>query len=321
MNDFAAALLAGLARRPRRIPCRFLYDAAGSALFERITGLETYYLTRAETALLGRAGPAVAAMVGPGATVVEPGAGAMRKTRLLLAALERARAYVPVDVAGGFVRAAASRLAAERPDLAVVPVVADFTRLLPLPPLARAEPVLVFFPGSTIGNLAPAQAVRFLARMAAIAGPCGWVLVGVDPVHDRDRLLAAYDDAEGLTAAFMRNLLRRANRDLGAGFDPQAFDHRVRWNADAGRIEHRLVCRRAQKVTVAGRSFHFRRGEAIHAEDCHKYPPAHFHRLAARAGLRPAATWLHGEGLFSLHLLRPQCHGEIVPAPTGAASP
>lgn len=304
MSDgFGRALVAGLARRPRRIPCRYLYDEAGSLLFERITRLDGYYLARAERALLRQASGRIAAMVGPGLRVVEPGAGAMVKTRLLLAALDRPHAYVPIDVAGPMITAAGRALAAEMPELAVTPVVADFTRRLPVPTDSR-EPVLVFFPGSTIGNLAPPAAVRLLARLRAAAGAGGWVLVGVDPVRDPVRLKAAYDDPEGVTAAFMLNLLVRANRELGATFDPGAFRHRMRWNAEAGRVEHFLISRRRQSVGVAGRRFHFRPGEAIHAEDCHKYPPAAFHGLAARAGLAPAATWLDAQELFSLHLLR-----------------
>ncbi|MDA8230800.1 MAG: L-histidine N(alpha)-methyltransferase [Magnetospirillum sp.] len=302
--EFRAALLTGLVRRPRRIPCRFLYDAVGSELFERITELDGYYLTRAENALLSAAVGAVAAMVGPGARVVEPGPGAMLKTRLLIAALDRPAAYAPIDVAEGIVPAA-SALADEFPGLFRAPVVADFTRSFRLPALPGAGPILVFFPGSTIGNLAPPQAVRFLARMAGWAGRDGWVLVGVDPVRDPARLRAAYDDPQGVTAAFMRNLLVRANRELGAGFDVQAFDHHVRWNPAESRVEHRLVCRREQSARVAGRTFRIRRGETIHTENCHKYPPDEFHRLAERAGLRPTTTWLHADGLFSLHLMQP----------------
>ena len=306
-HEFEAALLAGLSRRPRRVPCRFLYDHVGSALFERIAALDCYYPARAEKALLAEAVPGVAAMIGPGARVVEPGAGAMGKSRQLLAALPCPAAYVPVDVAAGFMRDAARRLAAEMPDLAIQPVVADFTRHFRLPPVAAAAeagPLVVFFPGSTIGNLAPPEATGFLARMAALAGRDGWVMIGVDPVRDPARLLAAYDDAEGVTAAFMRNLLVRANRECGAGFRPEWFDHRVEWNPRYARVEHRLVCRRFHQVSLAGRRFSLRRGEAIEAEHCHKYSPAAFRRLAAAAGLRPAATWMHRDGLFSLHLLR-----------------
>jgi len=306
-HEFEAALLAGLSRRPRRIPCRFLYDSVGSALFERIAALDCYYPARAETALLAEAVPGVAAMVGPGARVVEPGAGAMRKSRQLLGALPDPAAYVPIDVAAGFMRDAARGLAAEMPNLAILPVVADFTRRFRLPAVATGAqpgPLVVFFPGSTIGNLAPPEATRFLARMAALVGRDGWVMVGVDPVRDRARLMAAYDDVHGVTAAFMRNLLVRANRECGADFRPDSFDHRVDWNPCHARVEHRLVCRRSHQVTLAGRRFNLRRGEAIEAEHCHKYSPAAFRRLAAAAGLRPAVTWLHQDGLFSLHLLR-----------------
>jgi L-histidine Nalpha-methyltransferase len=297
---FSAALRRGLAKHPRSIPCQFLYDSAGSALFERITTLESYYLTRAETALLHRSAPMIAALIGPGARVVEPGAGAMVKTRVLLRALDRPAAYVPVDVAGPQLRAEAGRLAMERPDITITPVEGDFRRAMPLPP--GQGPVVVFFPGSTLGNLPPAEAVRLLARMAELGD---WVLVGVDPVCSPRLLVPAYADADGVTARFMRNVLVRANCETGATFRPEYFDHRVRWNPTACRVEHRLTCRRPHTVRAGGRRIHFRRGDAIHVEDCHKYPPAAFRRLAAQAGLVPAASWQDADGLFSLHLLRP----------------
>lgn len=304
-SGFREAVLAGLSARPRRIPCRFLYDTAGVALFERITALDSYPLCRAETALLDRHAADIAARVGAVATVIEPGAGTMVKTRRLLAALDPV-AYAPIDVAGAVLQEAARSLAGEFPHLAIVPMVADFTAGLTLPPgLDRSGPVLVFFPGSTIGNLSPAAARDFLAGCGRLAGAGGWVLVGVDPVRDPRLLHRAYDDPQGVTAAFTRNLLARANRELGADFALGQFDHRAWWNAREGRMELHLVCTSTQQVTVAGCSFLFRSGDTIHVEDCYKYAPEHFHWLARQAGLSPAATWMDEDGLFSLHLLRP----------------
>ncbi|MEW5726487.1 MAG: L-histidine N(alpha)-methyltransferase [Pseudomonadota bacterium] len=302
-DGFREAVLAGLAARPRHIPCRYLYDSEGSALFDRITELEDYYLTRAETALLARHGPDVAALVGRGARVVEFGAGSMRKTRLLLKALRAPSAYVPVDVCRDALLLAARRLAAEHPGLAVAPLVADFLHPLALPPDPGGGPVLGFFPGSTIGNLTPVQARDFLRRAARLFGRGGWLLVGVDLAKDPRVIEAAYDDRHGVTALFVRNLLARANRELEADFDLDAFDHTARWNAREGRLEIHLVANRGQAVSVAGQEFRFRRGDAIHVEDCYKYSVGQFQWLARQGGFVPAAHWVDAAGLFSLHLL------------------
>lgn len=299
---FREAVLGGLSHRPRRIPCRYLYDDVGSALFERITELPTYHLTRAETALLARHAGAIAALVGPQARVAELGAGSMRKTRLLLAALANPSDYVPIDVAGDSLAQAARRLAAEFPALTVQPLVVDFTHPLALPPGDPKSPLLVFFPGSTIGNLRPAEACALLARLGRLTGPRGWILVGVDPVRDAARLHAAYDDPEGITAAFIHNLLARANRELDANIDLDRFDHNALWNARESRVEISLVANGRQMVTIADQPFAFRSGDAIAVEECYKYSPEQFHWLARQAGLKPAATWVDDD--FSLHLLK-----------------
>lgn len=304
-DGFLEAVLEGLAASPRALPCTFLYDTEGAALFEQITELPEYYLTRSEIGLLRRHGGDIAARLGPRARVVEFGAGSMRKTRLLLAALDRPAAYVPVDVARDVLLLAARRIAADWPDLAVSPLVGDFRRLTVLPPDDGGGPVLGFFPGSTIGNLRPVEARDFLRRAARLLGPGGRLLIGVDPVKDPRVLEAAYDDAQGVTAAFIRNILARANRELGADFDPMAFDHRAWWNAREGRVEIHLVAGRRQVVTVAGHRFHFRRGDTIHVENCYKYSPEQFHWLARQAGLAVEAAWIDDERRFSLHLLAP----------------
>jgi dimethylhistidine N-methyltransferase len=298
-NEFRTEVLRGLSRRPRRLPCRFLYDEAGSALFDRICDLPEYPLTRAELGLLAECGPEIAGAVGPGRVVVDLGAGSMRKTRLLLAALDRPAAYVPVDVAAGPLALHARRLAGDFPGLPVVPVVADFTRRLALPP-GVAGPVLGFFPGSTIGNLRRAEAIGLLRRLGALGGA---VLIGVDLVKPAGVLHAAYDDANGVTAAFTTNLLHRLRRELAAEVDVSAFVHRARWRPALDRIEIDLVARRRTTVAVASRRFCFAAGEAIHVEDCHKYTLDGFRALAAAAGLRPRAAWVDDERRYSLHLL------------------
>lgn len=309
-TGFREAVLTGLSRRPRAIPCKYLYDTEGSALFERITELDEYYLTRTETALLAQAGAEIATRIGAQARVVEFGCGTMKKTRLLLEALERPSAYVAIDVAREPLLLGARRMAALFPDMAVMPLVADFTRPLTLPPAgdgpggAEDVPVLGFFPGSTIGNMHPNEASAFLRRVARVVGPGGWLLVGVDLLKDQSLLDAAYDDPQGITAAFVRNLLARANRELDADFDLTAFDHRAWWNAREGRMEIHLVCGRRQTVAIDGHQFGFRRGDIIHVEDCYKYSLDQFRWLARLGGFAPDSAWVDPAHLFSLHLLR-----------------
>lgn len=306
-DGFRAAVIEGLSNRPRRVPCRYLYDAEGLALFDRITELDEYYLTRTETALLARHGPEIAASVGSGVRVVEFGAGSMRKTRLLLAGLSAPSAYVPVDVCRESLLLSARRLASQHPHLTVTPLVADFLHPLALPPDAGVGPVLAFFPGSTIGNFQPSQARDFLRRTARLVGPRGWLLVGVDLVKDPMVMEAAYDDRHGITSAFLRNLLARANREIEADFNLDGFDHSARWNAREGRVEVNLVANRAQTATVAGQRFAFRRGESIHVEDCYKYSILQFQWLVRQGGFVPAKHWIDPAGLFSLHLLATDC--------------
>lgn len=303
-DGFHDAVLVGLSATPRALPCKYLYDSEGAALFDQITDLDEYYLTRTEALLLTRHGADIAALIGPRARVVEFGAGSMRKTRLLLAALDRPAAYLPIDVAGEALLLAARRIAVERPDLSVVPLVGDFGRPLALPPHAGDDgPMLGFFPGSTIGNMQPMEARDFLRRAGRLAGSGGHLLVGVDLVKDARILEAAYDDAQGVTAAFIRNILTRANAELGTDFEPGGFDHRARWNARESRIEIHLVAGRRQTVSLGRRRFAFRRGDTIHIENCYKYSVEQFQWLARLAGLSPQAAWIDPEHLFSLHLL------------------
>lgn len=303
-DGFLDAALAGLSATPRALPCKYLYDSEGAALFEQITELDEYYLTRTETLLLARHGADIAAKIGPCARVVEFGAGSMRKTRLLLAALDRPAAYLPIDVAGEALLLAARRIAAERPDVDVVPLVGDFGRPLALPKHDCADGAMLgFFPGSTIGNMLPVEARDFLRRAGRLVGRGGHLLVGVDLVKAPRIMEAAYDDAQGVTATFIRNILVRANAELGADFEPEGFDHRARWNARESRIEIHLVAGRRQAMSLGDRRFAFRRGDTIHVENCYKYSVEQFQWLARLAGLTPETAWLDPERLFSLHLL------------------
>lgn len=303
-EDFAEALLAGLRARPRSVPPKFFYDAEGSRLFDAICELDEYYPTRTETAILRRHAGEMAACIGPGAELVEFGAGSLRKIRLLLGALEAPLRYVPIDISAEHLQAEAAALRREHPGLAVLPVAADFTRGVLLPPAAGGEPLrrAGFFPGSSIGNFLPDEARRFLA-MAAQLLQGGGLLIGVDLVKDPAVLHRAYNDARGITAAFNRNLLKRANRELGADFDAAAFDHYAFYEPRLQRIEMHLVSRTRQTVSLGGERFEFAAGESLHTENSCKYSVEGFRALAREAGFAPGPVWCDDAGLFSVHWL------------------
>ncbi len=302
-DAFLGAVLDGLGRGQRTLPCKYFYDAYGSRLFDRICELDEYYVTRTELSLLETVAPAIAGRAGPRIGLVEFGSGSSVKVRLLLDTLNAPAAYVPVDISREHLLISARGLAADYPALAVVPVCADYTQPFALPELTGAAGRLGFFPGSTIGNFDPAAAATFLAGLRAALEPGSGLVVGADLAKDPAVLCAAYDDAEGVTAAFNLNLLRRINRELGADFDLSGFTHEARWNAADSRIEMHLVSRRAQTVSVAGRRFPFAVGESIHTENSYKYSIDSFQALAARAGWTPAEAWTDPGRLFSVHYL------------------
>ena len=302
-EDFAAAVLSGLALRQKSIPSKYFYDERGSQLFEEICALEEYYPTRTETALLEAHGRDIAARAGEGVSLVEFGSGASRKVRIILDALQAPRCYIPVDISREHLLVSAQALAAAYPDLPVIPICADYTRRFALPEAAATGARLGFFPGSTIGNFTPDEAVVFLRRAADILGPGSGLLIGVDLKKDERLLLAAYNDSKGVTAAFNLNLLARINRELGGDFDLDGFAHRAFYDAGKGRIEMHLVSRRRQTVTVCDAPFGFAEGESIHTENSHKFTVAGFHALAARAGWRQPTTWVDPDRLFSIHYL------------------
>jgi len=304
--DIAAEALAGLLGKRKSLPPKLFYDAEGCRLFERITELPEYYLTRAERALLAAQAPEIAAELPAGAALVEYGASSEEKAATLLDALaaggRQAACYVPIDLADGALVALAERMRATHPALPVHPVVADFLHPLILPE-ATLPPRIGFFPGSTIGNLDPDAARGFLRAARGALGGGARFLLGVDLRKSPAVLVPAYDDAAGVTAAFNRNVLVRLNREAGADFEPAAFDHRAVWNAAEGRIEMHLVSRREQVVHLAGRLIRFAAGESIHTENSYKYTPQGVRLLAAAAGWRHRRLWTDPEGLFSLHLL------------------
>lgn len=299
--SFAQDLVAGL--RARRVAPKWFYDAEGSRLFERICETPEYYPTRTELALLDRHAPAFAALIGPGAEIVEFGAGASRKVRVLLDALPAPRRFVPVDISGEHLGAAAAALRADYPGLQVQPVVGDFTQRLDLP--APAGRRVGFYPGSSIGNFDPAEAEALLRRFAGWLDG-GGLLIGVDLVKEPAELHAAYNDAAGVTAAFNLNLFARANRELGADFDLSGWAHSAFYNPPLQRIEMHLVSRREQSVAVAGARFDFAEGESVHTENSYKYTVEGFQALARRAGFEPDAVWVDAQRRFALHWLAPR---------------
>ena len=296
---FRRDVLAGLALPQKAIPARWFYDRAGSELFEAITELPEYYPTRVEIGLLERHAREIGRLAGPGRVVVEFGSGSSTKTPHLLGWTAPA-AYVPVDISGEFLRDSAAVLAGQFPGLPVIPVEHDFTQPLRLPDEVAARPRLGFFPGSTIGNFAPAAAVDLLRAMAATLGEDALLLIGIDRVKDKRILIPAYNDAAGVTAAFNLNLLARINRELGADFDLRRFRHYAFYNAALGRIEMHLISLEPQVVRLGRHRFRFATGESLHTENSYKYSPEGFGSLAASAGFRSAQRWTDRQGLFGL---------------------
>ena len=298
---FRADVLLGLAQSQKAVPARWFYDDAGSQLFEDITRLPEYYPTRAETAILQKRAGEIADLIGPGRAVVEFGSGSSVKTPLLLSAIQPS-AYVPLDIAGDFLRASSAALAAKFPGLLVYPVEADFMRRVELPDEIADLPKLGFFPGSTIGNMIARTATDLLRSMRETLGEGALLLIGMDLVKDERVLLAAYDDAAGVTARFNRNLLTRINRELDGDIPVEAFAHEARWNDPFARIEMHLVAREDVTFTVSGQTFAMRAGETIHTENSHKFTKRSSQLLLAAGGWEPRARWIDAEGQFSLLL-------------------
>jgi dimethylhistidine N-methyltransferase len=314
---FRADVLAGLSQRQKCLPAKYFYDAAGSQLFDRITELPEYYPTRTEVAIVTTAASAMASRCGPECLLVELGAGSLTKVRLLLDWLERPAGYVPVDVSGKHLRDSAAVLADDYPELTVRPLVADFSRSFRLPQIAAARRV-VFFPGSTIGNFDPAEADILLCRVARLVGREGGLLLGIDLQKEIALIERAYNDAEGVTAAFNRNLLIRINRELGADFDPDSFQHRAFYNRDQCRIEMHLVSSRRQRVRCGSSVFSFLPGESIHTENSYKYDLKEFSARAARCGLRCDQTWTDENQYFAVVYLTALPRSQRMPRSSAA---
>jgi dimethylhistidine N-methyltransferase len=304
LAQFREDVLSGLAGPEKTLPCKYLYDERGSRLFDRICDLPEYYPTRTEVSILRRYAAEMAAELGPDCLVVEYGSGSAMKTPLLLERLRHPAGYVPVDISREHLLASAAAIARRFPAIEVLPVWADFTTDFDLPVPRRApRRRAVFFPGSTIGNFGPEEAVRLMRGVARLCGPRGGFLVGVDLRKPREILEPAYDDAAGVTAAFNKNLLVRINRELGGTFDLDQFDHRAVFDDRHSRIEMHLVSRKRQVVKIGGVSVWFAAGESICTEHSYKYTRETFRELAMTAGLALGEIWTDDDRLFSVQYL------------------
>jgi len=303
-TEFATDVVAGLTATPKRLLPKYFYDGAGSALFEQITELPEYYPTRREIGILEEHAGDIAALIPPGAALVEFGSGSSTKTRKVLSTAASLAAYVPVDISAQFLQQQAAELRREYPKLAVLPVAADFTRPFELPDAVRIMPRVGFFPGSTIGNFEPHEAAAFLRHAGRILGHGATFIVGVDLIKDTQVLQKAYNDPQGVTAKFNLNLLTRINRELGAKFNLECFEHHAFFNRERSRIEMHLASLKRQRIKVCGECIDFRAGETIHTENSYKYSVASFGALARGAGWTPTTVWTDPDNYFSVHTLR-----------------
>lgn len=312
-NDsaFANDFLAALAHSPRSIAPKYFYDHEGSLLFDKICELPEYYPTRTELGILRDRAFEIAGHMGPHAELVEFGAGSLTKVRILLDAMQSPSCYVPIDISGEHLSLAAQALTCDYPALQVVPVVADYTQPFSLPaPQVGSGMRVGFFPGSTIGNFTPPEAVEFF-RMAARVLHGGALVVGADLIKDPGVLHAAYSDAQGVTAAFNLNLLARANRELQADFDLPQWAHSAFYNAPLQRIEMHLMSRIRQTVRLMGQPFTFEEGETLHTENSYKFTVSGLRALATQAGFTPGTVWTDADRRFSLHWLQAPTQGDL----------
>jgi dimethylhistidine N-methyltransferase len=297
-------ILAGLRKKQKELPTRYLYDECGSDLFEQICELDEYYPTRTETAILTGYIDEIVGLIKPNPIIIELGSGSSTKTRILLDHLPDASAYLPVDISPELLHQSAAALRREYPDLAVVPITADFTKGIKLPRLARRRASkLAFFPGSTIGNFYPNDAISFIRKIGQTVGSGGGLLIGVDLVKDPQVLNEAYNDAKGVTAAFNLNMLRHINHAVGADFQLNHFRHHAFFNHEESRIEMHLVSTINQTVQMAGSQIAIAEGESILTEVSYKYTLEHFESLAEKAGFRIRETWLDPKKYFSVQYL------------------
>jgi dimethylhistidine N-methyltransferase len=300
-TDFFTDVVAGLASNPRTVPCKYFYDERGAALFQKICELPEYYVTRTEIDILDRNRTEIASQLGPAIQLIGLGTGAGTKTRILIEALENPAVYVPVDISETQLRQSTALFREIFPELEILPVCADYLQAVVLPsPRHKSARKIVYFPGSTIGNFEPDEAIGFLRRIANVCRGHGGLLIGVDLKKDEQVLKAAYNDRAGVTAQFNLNLLQRVNRELGADFDLDQWQHRAIYNSEAGRIEMYLISEIDQFAHVNQHKFHFRRGDKIITEFSYKYAPQEFAALADKAGFDFVRMWTDAARLFGI---------------------
>ena len=303
-EQFAADVSTGLSANPKQLLPKYFYDEAGSRLFEEITRLPEYYLTRTELKILHDNAAAISAIIPRDSVLVEFGAGSATKAKILLQAAPQISAYVPVDISAEFLGSEAAKLERDIPRVAVYPVATDFTKPFELPAALRGRPCIGFFPGSTIGNFEPHEATDLLRQAGRILGQEALLIIGADLAKDQSVLHVAYNDAAGVTAKFNLNLLARINRELGADFDLGSFEHHACYNRERGRIEVYLASRKRQKVHVGGKTFEFRAGETIHTESSYKFTIKSFNALVRGAGWAPVTVYTDPDQYFSVHVLK-----------------
>ncbi len=300
---FLSDVIAGLSTNQKTLPCKYFYDAEGSALFEKICDCDDYYITRTEMQLLQEIAPELATLFDKKTALIEPGAGAVKKISLLLKQMQDLPLYVPIDISGKFLHEAVQGMQQEFPDLRVRPIVGDFTKEITIKQNPDIQRHMIFFPGSTFGNFDDRQGTEFLQNMRRLMGDNGGMIIGVDAIKPIDILERAYDDKQGITALFNKNLLVRINHELGGDFKITDFTHRAIFNEEKSRVEMHLCSDRIQNIKIANREFSFAKGETIHTENSYKYSLEKFEKTASQAGLQIKQYWQDSQKYFTIYYL------------------
>ncbi|MDQ7048771.1 MAG: L-histidine N(alpha)-methyltransferase [Enterobacterales bacterium] len=302
---FLQEVIQGLQQKQKTLPCKYFYDEKGSALFEEICQLDEYYITRTELKLLDQIKHELAHKIGQDALIIEPGAGAGLKIQTLLGALKNPHSYVPMDISKDFLFYSASIIQHKFPQIEVLPIQVDFTQPINWLDQKIQPNRVVFFPGSTLGNFEPSLAIQFLNNMRQLVGTKGAIILGIDQLKSEQTLLQAYDDKQGVTARFNKNLLSRINKELYANFKLSQFKHQARFNKQLSRIEMHLVSQKNQQVSIDGQHFNFAKHESIHTENSHKYSDKMLHTIASKAQLKIVQTWQDPQNLIKIYYLQP----------------
>ena len=309
-TEFLNDVISGLTQQQKTLPCKYFYDDKGAALFEQITSLQEYYVTRTELSILEQYSQSIAQMLPENLSIIEPGCGSGKKVAYLLAHMANVKTFVPFEISEEMLSYSLAHLSPLFPDLAISPLLGDFTHSQMVKQLTKdtaldSQTNLVYFPGSTLGNFAPVKAIEIMNNFHRLCGVNGYVLIGVDLVKERQVLLNAYNDKAGVTAAFNKNLLQRINNELNGTFNIDNFSHESRFNEQHSRIEMHLVSNCNQSVVINDQQIDFIEGESIHTENSHKYTLESFKQLAAQANLKLEQTWQDDSNYFALCLLRP----------------